>query len=76
MLVPMPCNSWPDVLVSLSPALSGLLSATALLVASRARTTSKDAQQTSQAALSISLVQPDSHPPSGSGKAAPGRKKS
>lgn len=45
------CASWPDFLVSLSPALTALLSATALLVASRARTTSATAQRTSQAAL-------------------------
>lgn len=41
-------------LVSISPALSALLSATALWVASRARTTSRDAQQTSQEALRTS----------------------
>ncbi len=57
---PTLCNSLPDVLVSLSPALSGLLSAIALWVASRARTTSRDAQQTSQANLTLSLLPSDS----------------
>lgn len=53
-------QSWPAVLVSLSPAVSGLLSATALWVASRAHSTSRDAQQTSQAAVSLSLLDSDS----------------
>lgn len=48
---PMPCMSWSSFLVSISPALSALLSAIGLWVASRARSTSKAAQQTSQAAL-------------------------
>jgi hypothetical protein len=48
------CASWSDFLVSISPAVTGLLSATALWVASRARSTSKDAHATSRAALTIS----------------------
>lgn len=48
------CTSWPTFLLSLSPALGAVLSATALLVASLARSTSKDAQSTSQQALAYS----------------------
>lgn len=49
-----PCPSWLSFLLSLSPALSALLSAIGLWVASRARTTSRVAQQTSEAALKYS----------------------
>lgn len=54
------CTSLADFLVSLSPALSALLSAIALWVASQARSTSKGAQQTSQAALRTSQLRPPS----------------
>jgi hypothetical protein len=47
-------TSWQPFLVSVSPAVSALLSATALWVASRARSTSKVAQQTSRVALGLS----------------------
>lgn len=71
-----PGVSWPQFLVSLSPALAGLLSATALWVASRARTTSQDAQQTSQAAVTLSLLAAPSHAEIVSAQHAPARKKS
>jgi len=45
------------ILAYVLPPLGALLSATALWVASRARITSGDAQQTSQAAVSLSLLQ-------------------
>src|SRR4051794_23662509 len=54
MLEPTRCASYSDFLLSLSPALSALLSGIGLWVASRARTTSKAAQQTSQEALRLS----------------------
>lgn len=47
---------WLSIPPSLLQAVTALLSATALWVASRARGTSKDAQQTSQAAVSLSLL--------------------
>ena len=53
--------SWSAFLVSLSPAVCALLSATALWVASRARSTSSDALQTSQAATSLSLLASPGH---------------
>jgi hypothetical protein len=65
---------WPRILDSLLPPVAGLLSATALWVASRARGTSRDAQSTSQGALSLSLlhsVPPDS---SGSESTAPAQR--
>ncbi len=55
------CVSWLAVLESLSPAVAGLLSAIALWVASRARSTSKDAQSTSQA-LGDALTTPPGMP--------------
>jgi hypothetical protein len=59
---PSTCDdSWQPFLVSLSPAAAALLSAIALWVASQARTTSRDAQQTSQATASLSLL--DAEPP-------------
>lgn len=54
-------TSWQPFLVSLSPALGALLSAIALWVASQARSTSRDALQTSQAATSLSLLASPSH---------------
>lgn len=58
---PTSCASWSTFLVSISPALTALLSAIALWVASRARTTSVDAQRTSQAALAtFNAQQPSS----------------
>lgn len=48
------CTSYASFLLSVSPQVAALLSAIALWVASRARSTSKDAQRTSQAALRTS----------------------
>lgn len=68
--------SFVSFLISLSPALGGLLSAIALWVASRARTTSEDARQTSQAAMTLSLLQPVQSSDSSSAPDAPDRKRS
>lgn len=46
-----PSAFWQQFLVYVSPAVAALLSATALLVASRARGTSRDAQLTSEGAV-------------------------
>jgi hypothetical protein len=62
-VVPSPstCSaSYAAFLISLSPAVCALVSATALWVAARARSISKDAQQTSQAATTLSLLGTDS----------------
>ncbi len=56
-----PSAYWPQILAFVLPPVGALLSATALLVASKARTTSKDAHATSAAAVSLSLLQ--SEPP-------------
>lgn len=58
-------TSWPSVLLSYSPAVGGLLSAIALWVASRARSTSKDAQLTSEAAKTLWLLASDTPPATG-----------
>lgn len=53
--------SWQPILESLSPAVVALLSATALWVASRARSTSKDAlwiSESQERALALSLRRP------------------
>jgi hypothetical protein len=57
--------SWQPFLLSLSPAVCALLSAIALWVASRARTTSVAAQQTSQAAQTLWLLGSGSQPATG-----------
>ncbi len=49
MLKCMPADYWQAILTSVLPAVGALLSATALWVASRARTTSRDARSTSLA---------------------------
>lgn len=51
-----PAFYWTPILAYVLPPAGALLSAIALWVASRARTTSVDAQQTSQAAVSLSLL--------------------
>jgi NO-binding membrane sensor protein with MHYT domain len=54
-------TSLAQFLVFMSPAAAALLSAIALWVASRARSTSADALSTSQAATSLSLLASPSH---------------
>ncbi len=49
MLNCTPADYWPGILTYVLPPLGALLSATALWVASRARSTSQDAQSTSLA---------------------------
>ena len=73
-----PCTSpvyWQPILDWLLPPAAALLSATGLWVASRARTTSRDAQQTSQAAVSLSLLQAEPPGRSESPPDAPDQKK-
>lgn len=57
-------DSWQPFLLSLSPAVCALLSAIALWVASRAQRTSGAALQTSQGAVTLSLLAAE--PPSSS----------
>ena len=63
------------ILTYVLPPVGALLSATALWVGSRARTTSEDALQTSQAAVSLSLLQPQPPGPSASPPAVPDQRK-
>ena len=67
-------ESWQPFLLSLSPAVCALLSAIALWVASQARSTSRDAQQTSQGAVTLSLLASPSHLSTVSDPAAPDQK--
>ena len=71
-----PSAYWPLILNSLLPPAAALLSATALWVASRARSTSTDAQETSQAAVALSLLQSEPPVPNGYPSDAPDRRKS
>lgn len=70
-----PSDSWLLILTSLSPALAALLSATALWVAARARTTSRDAQSISQAVGHRSGLLPERRKSSGSPPGARERRK-
>lgn len=58
-------TSWQPLVDSLSLPAGAVLSAIALWVASRARSTSKDAQQTSQGAMTLSLLAGHSLPDTG-----------
>jgi hypothetical protein len=69
-------NLWPQLLDSLLPPVAALLSAIALRVAAKARITSSDARQTSQAALTLSLMPPATPPDSEWDEGAPDRRKS
>lgn len=63
----LPCISpvfWTSMATYVLPAVGVLLSAIAASVASRARSISRDAQSTSQAAVSLSLLH--AQPPDGS----------
>jgi hypothetical protein len=76
MLDCTPSAYWPLILAYVLPPVGAVLSATALLVASKARTTSADAHATSAAAVSLSLLQseppvPNVYPPD-----APDRRRS
>lgn len=68
-------TSYGTFLVSLSPAVCALLSATALWVGAHARRISKDALQTSQAVVSLSLLDSPSPLAMGDQEAAPGPEK-
>lgn len=71
-----PGDSWSSFLVGVSPAVSALLSAIALWVASRARSTYKDEQRI-LSDLVISTQRSSGQPEArGSRRAAPGRRKS
>jgi hypothetical protein len=54
-----PSAYWPLILAYVLPPVGALLSATALWVGSKARSTSKDALSTSQAAVTLSLMRPE-----------------
>jgi hypothetical protein len=71
-----PSAYWLPILSYVLPPAGALLSAIALWVASQARSTSADAQSTSQAAVSLSLLRPEQPAPSGWTVAAPDRRKS
>ncbi len=75
MLDCTPSAYWPLVLAYVLPPVGALLSAIALLVASKARTTSKDAHATSAAAVSLSLMQAEPPVPNGYPPDAPDRRK-
>lgn len=66
---------WGSILTSLLPPAAALLSAIALWVASRARGTSVDAQSTSQAAVTLSLLHAEPPSRSESPHTAPVQKK-
>ena len=70
-----PSASLTLVLAYVLPPVGALLSATALWVASRARSTSADAQSTSQAAVSMSLLDYERRVASESPPDAPDRRK-
>jgi hypothetical protein len=57
MLDCTPSAYWPLILAYVLPPVGAVLSAIALWVASKARSTSQDAQQTSQGAVALSLLQ-------------------
>lgn len=64
-----PCTSpvyWQPILTYVLPPAGALLSATALWVASKARSTSEDARQTSQGAVALSLLQAEPPEPNAS----------
>ena len=75
MLDCTPTAYWQPILVSLLPPVSALLSATALWVASRARITSRDAQETSRGAVALSLLQSEPPVPNVYPSDAPDRRK-
>ena len=70
-----PNGFWQSTTTSLLPAVSALLSAIALWVASRARSTSKAAQSTSLAVGYRSGLLPERRAASGSRPGAPDRRK-
>lgn len=70
-----PSAYWPLILNWLLPPAAALLSAIGLWVASRARTTSRDALSTSQGAVALSLLQAAPPELSESPPAAPAPKK-
>jgi hypothetical protein len=78
--LPTPCStlesSLPLILGYVLPPVGALLSAIALWVASRARTTSAAAQSTSRAAVAISLQPREPHERSARDTDAPDRRKS
>ena len=75
MLDCTPTVFWQSTLTSLLPPLSALLSATALWVASRARSTSRAARSTSQAVAYRSGLLPERRAPSGLLPPVPDRRK-
>jgi hypothetical protein len=66
MLACTPNDYWPLILAYVLPPVGAVLSATALWVASRARTTSQDAQSISQAVGHSSGLLPERRTPNAS----------
>jgi hypothetical protein len=71
-----PSAYWPLILAYVLPPVGAVLSATALLVASKARIISGDARATSQAAVALSLLQAEPPESNGYPADAPDRRKS
>jgi hypothetical protein len=76
MLGCTPSAYWPLILAYVLPPVGAVLSAIALWVASKARSTSSDARVTSEAAVSLSLLQAEPPVPNGYPMGAPDRRKS
>jgi hypothetical protein len=76
MLDCTPSAYWPLILAYVLPPAGAVLSAIALLVASKARSTSLDARVTSQGAVALSLLQAEPPEPNGYPLDAPDRRKS
>jgi pyrimidine deaminase RibD-like protein len=75
MLACTPSAYWPLILAYVLPPVGAVLSAIALWVASKARSTSGDAHATSQAAVALSLLQAEPPVPNGYPPDAPDRRK-
>jgi hypothetical protein len=70
-----PSAYWPLILAYVLPPVGAVLSAIALWVASKARSTSQDARVTSQGAVALSLLQAEPPVPNGYPPDAPDRRK-
>lgn len=75
MLDCTPSAYWPLILTYVLPPVGALLSAIALWVGSKARSTSADALSTSQAAVSLSLLHAEQPSGNASHPDAPDQKK-
>ncbi len=75
MLDCTPSAYWPLILAYVLPPAGAILSAIALWVASKARSTSVDARATSAAAVTLSLLQAEPPAPNAYPPDAPDRRK-